>query len=805
MSKSRHKAVGQRVSATPPRAAVSTQAANRLDLERWLFRSAALSGALLWLVLAWPAVQGRLHVVGDLGGYHLPMRMAFADCLARGEQPYWTNRIFCGYYLHGEGQVGMLHPWHQLLYRVFPLAAAFEIELLISYPLLLVGMWLWFRRLGLPSAAALFGALVFTYSGFSLLHLNHMNLVAVLAHLPWLLLAIDVALRSTSRTHVWLAGGAVSLLLASQVLLGHPQTVWLSGLLIAGYVLWLYRSWASRLRPAIVGVALVLGFLMGAAQWWPTWDALAGSQRETATAADRSIGSLHPINLLQGVAPYALAERVWTDDPLNAGTHELSCYAGALVPALCAWLLLCRGMTPARRHLIIAAAVLAGCGLLLALGKYSGPVAAALSRVPIVGSFRVPARALMFVYLGGALASAVALAELTQRAAAGTRVAWPRLAWLAAVPVASALALVALALIPPPQISASHSSAWSAPDAALSLHSSLWWTGGAAGVVLSAAAVALVAAAARGFGWALLLVPVLAAIDLGIYGESYNSGVQPPLTLAEIAATSPACPNDPLWRVVTSQPRSNLPALRGGRTAFGYAGLIPERRLLDNPLLVSDHADLVRRLVAGQWYLNGRQLIELPAAIPRVRLLSRWRVSSDRDRKAANNLATDLIADDPALVVLLDAPPPGASDGGGDGDGQQGRLAAPGFAGRVAIVLDQPGNLVLEVNSSVPQLLVLSESWHAGWRAEIASLDAGGAAASQPSAAGSAPLSIARAYGDFMACEVPAGKHRVALRFAPDSLRRGAMLSLAAAAASLLVTGAGLAVARFRPRKLPSN
>jgi hypothetical protein len=535
---------------------------------------------------------------------------------------------------------------------------------------------------------------------------------------------------------------------------------------------------------------------MGAAQWWPTWDALSGSQRQAATADDRSIGSLHPLNLLQGVAPYALAERVWTDNPLNAGAHELSCYAGALVPALYVWLLLCRGMTPARRRLIGAAAALAGVGLLLALGKYSGPINAALLQVPIVGSFRVPARAVMFIYLGGALATAVALAELTDRARAGTRATWPRLAWLAAVPIASALALVALTLIPTP-----HASNLPTPDAAAPLQGSIWWTGAAVSVALCAASAALVATAARGFGWALLLVPVLAAIDLGIYGESYNSGAQPPLTLAEIAVATPACPDDPQWRVVTSQPRSNLPALRGGRTAFGYAGLIPQRQLLDNPLLVSDHADLVRRLVAGQWYLNGPQLLELPAAIPRVRLLSRWRVSSDHDAKGANNLATDLIANDPALFVLLDAPPASASDG--NGDPKQGQLAAPGHAGRVAIILDQPGYLVLEVDSSVPQFLVVSESWQAGWRAEIAALDAGATASAPPPTTATTPLSIARAYGDFMACEVPAGRHRVALRFAPDSLRRGAILSLAAATASLLFTGAGLAIVRFAPCKFP--
>ena len=109
-----------------------------------------------------------------------------------------------------------------------------------------------------------------------------------------------------------------------------------------------------------------------------------------------------------------------------------------------------------------------------------------------------------------------------------------------------------------------------------------------------------------------------------------------------------------------------------------------------------------------------------------------------------------------------------------------------------------------EIDTFVP-LALLNRLGAAGWRAEIAKLDAVSSAASQPSAAESAPLRIAYAYGDFMACEVPAGKHRVALRFAPDSLRRGVALSWAAAAASLLFTAAGLTIVRFAPRNLPSN
>ena len=41
--------------------------------------------------------------------------------------------MFGGYYLFGEGQLGMAHPWHLLLYRFLPLTPAFNIEIVSSY------------------------------------------------------------------------------------------------------------------------------------------------------------------------------------------------------------------------------------------------------------------------------------------------------------------------------------------------------------------------------------------------------------------------------------------------------------------------------------------------------------------------------------------------------------------------------------------------------------------------------------------------------------------------------------------------
>ena len=97
-----------------------------------------------------------------------------------------------GLYLHGEGQLGMLHPAHLLAYRVLPLTVAFNLEFLANYAVAFAGMFWLLRRLGLTTGAALFGAMLFAFSGFQLLHHHHVNLVAVTAHLPWLLAFIDM-------------------------------------------------------------------------------------------------------------------------------------------------------------------------------------------------------------------------------------------------------------------------------------------------------------------------------------------------------------------------------------------------------------------------------------------------------------------------------------------------------------------------------------------------------------------------------------------------------------------------------------
>jgi hypothetical protein len=155
--------------------------------------AAACSAALVAPLLG-PLLTGRIFVYNDLTWFHLPLRYLYQQALRSGDTVLWTPSIFSGLYLHGEGQAGLFHPWHQLLYRALPLGAAFNLELVASYPASFAGMVWFLRRLRFSRPAALFGAMLFAFSGFALLHHHHVNMVAIVAHLPWLLAAADVAI-----------------------------------------------------------------------------------------------------------------------------------------------------------------------------------------------------------------------------------------------------------------------------------------------------------------------------------------------------------------------------------------------------------------------------------------------------------------------------------------------------------------------------------------------------------------------------------------------------------------------------------
>ncbi len=702
---------------------------------RWI---AFLALAML-VALAGPFLAGRVYTADDLGAFHLPLRAFYADCLAHGEAFDWSPQLFCGFYLTGEGQIGGYHPLHWLLYRFLPLPLAFDLECLLSYPLMLLGMHLLLRRCGVRTDAALVGGFTFAFSGFSLLHFIHVNGIGVVAHLPWLLLAIDWLLRGTTLRRRLFAGAGLALLTGSQLLLGYPQYVMFSVIAELGYAVLIVmgegpgarhegrgarakrRGWSIP-RLLIVAVWIAVGAIVGGIQLLPTVDALQVSSRQVADASFSGWGSLHPLNLVQFVAPYLFKTRV-----VGQNTHELGLYSGSVTLLLAIAALACRPSTSRLRMLRGGAILLIVLGLTLAFGEFT-PLSWLLAHMPLMNKFRFPCRAIVLVHFGLAALAALGFVSIAvKRIPAERRTV--RSIWL--VVVVGFIAAVAGPLFWPEYVAAP----------------ALVWVG----PILLAAAASLMTITRRFPKASIASLALLSAIDLGAYGMSYSVYSHTDV-LDRYAAAVPVPPAAATSRVALDLAIANRPALHvgneilldGWRRVDGYAGLEPAKQL--------DYRIIAALRVAGVgWVKEGVDIVGSGAL---QRAASGW--LKIKNPLARARLVTSAVVSGIPAADLTKIPLETAALV------EQPLELQAGPPGDVQIVADRPGNIRVSVDSPGRQLLVLAESYHSGWRAT----------------ADGEPLPVVRVNGDFMGCVVRPGKKEVEFRFSPASLRFGAAMSV---------------------------
>jgi hypothetical protein len=605
-----------------------------------------LCSAALLAPLAWPLLRGEVFVYNDLRWFHLPLRYLYQQALEKGDTLLWTPAVFSGLYLHGEGQSGLFHPLHLLFYRALPLAAAFELELLVNYVGAFAGaVWL-LRRLAFDLVPALAGAMLTAFSGFMLLHHHHVNMVAVLAHLPWLLAAADVLLVAPDRRSRRLAFAAVALLIASQFLIGFPQAIWWTGLALAACTLARLAE-TGRWRALVPLVAAVaIGVVLGGLQILPSADAIAHSDRAELGPEFSLAYSLHPLNLVQLWSPQALVGGLYTerDHPF---LHEFGIYSGALLPIALIWVWTRRDALPHRRRLILATTLFAAVLLVLALGRYGG-LARILGYLPVVGSMRAPARYIVLVQLALAVLAAVTIEDLL--AIRDGRADPPRPAAVLWIPALLGLATTAAlnAHLLPYFPAAASSVATAAP-----------------GVAIVAVVTLLVVLAARRVGWALPVLIVVTAADLGRYGIRFVYE-DPPRSIAQLLAPIKPAPPRPADSYAAAPEEGdfaqNLLVMKGYRLTTGYVGFFP----------------------AAYHELNGPDAVRLGGTV--------WTFSPHGERHEEGGGA--------ARVRLLD-------------------LGGREVRGLAEMTADRPGRLSIDVGVEAPRMLALTERYHHGWAATV--------------------------------------------------------------------------------------
>lgn len=694
-------------------------------MQKHLFWVALVAAFSALLVLAYPALNGTVYTSTDLADFHIPVRAWYQDALEKGNSFIWYPYSFRGYYIHAEGQAALYHPLNLISYPYLSFETAFNLEFLRSYFFLLCGGFFLFLRFGLGTGPALFGSFLFAFSSFNVLHYMHLNIVGAAGHIPWLLLATDVVIRSRNQLFVSVATLSIVLLTASSLLLGHPQVIWMSVMAQALYAVFLLLSRGTLF--STISLRLIAAQLLGLAsagiQTVPLYDAVSNSFRAGSAVMTEQFVNLFGLNfqsLAQLFAPYWILDKA-----SGSRAIETDAYCGALFPVLLVWLLLRWRNLGTWKPWVGFSISLFLLSIWLGLGKEAG-LYQIQSALPVIGLFRAPGRYIALVQLASAILVAIAFADLCKSTAAKHR--GRTILWLF-LPAAISGLLASFLL--------------SDPSSAQQFAGSLW--GALAGPSLFAIAALLVAGAARHIRGALPLIILFGCIDV-FYPSIRYVWRDTPKSLEEFIVDENAeldlVDFSPAEGYRVLEAKSSL-ALRGVRKLWGYRALYDKDQLKIFTVLLAPDPDqaepgaIARSVLSISSVDMGHLAEDDYEPMPRTRLVTRTIQS-----KAPHQVMGSIDPKNTAVVdreIILTAGTPGTAE----------------------LIEESPGFIRILTRSQTEQLLVVSESFHPGWQAHT----------------DSKASEIFRTYDGIMGILVGPGERETVLRFEPESLRYGKWLT----------------------------
>lgn len=345
---------------------------------------------------------------GDAFTYFYPYWDYRNDALREGRLPHWNPDLFMGAPFLANSQSGVLYPpnW-PLIGLDAPTAVKAAIVMHIGWAA--IGMYVFARRvLNVSMLAGTLSGAIFALGGYLTSQVEHINQLQGLAWLPWAFWLWEEAAAGQRRAVVGL-----SLVLALQLLAGHTQTTFMTGVGLGLWALWAtFTMWRRRevLSPVsaygdgaairlsapigLLALAAILAAALAAAQLLPTLELTALSSRSSGLSFREALSFSLPLpvigrSLLPGYGETSLFS-------------EYIAYPGIITLILAIYAALARDRTRLVNGLIL----LAGAAFFLALAAYNPFAWLLVKFVPGFALFRVPARWLiLFAFAGSGLAS----------------------------------------------------------------------------------------------------------------------------------------------------------------------------------------------------------------------------------------------------------------------------------------------------------------------------------------------------------------------------------------------------------------
>ncbi|MGJ3238163.1 MAG: YfhO family protein [Anaerolineae bacterium] len=329
---------------------------------------------------------------GDTFTYFYPYWEARDSALRAGQLPLWTPDIFMGVPLLANPQLGTFYPPNWLT-MALPVPDAIRISSVLHLIWASVGAFMLFRvAVDDRWMPALVAGMIFGLGGYVGAHVEQINQLQGIAWLPWLLYLFHQAQHSPRR-RIWLLLMAMAWSL--QIFSGHTQTVFMSGISLGIYALFMDHDTGDRLkrigtRLLMLGLIALMAVALALPQLLPTLELTGMSGRGSGFDSNEATAfSLPPHYLGRALLP-AYDGQLFT---------EYIAYIGVIGLGLALYGVLVSTRIGGQRRAWIALAVI---GLGFALGRYT-VLYLYIAELPGFNLFRVPARWLALYTLGMAM------------------------------------------------------------------------------------------------------------------------------------------------------------------------------------------------------------------------------------------------------------------------------------------------------------------------------------------------------------------------------------------------------------------
>jgi hypothetical protein len=214
----------------------------------------------------------RVHIPFDLEGFHYPLADYAFQSIHQGRFPQWDPTIYSGLSFTGNIQAGLFYPptWLMFAFNCGRARLSYQSveDLALAHVWLaffLCYIWLRHQR-GLHALACVLGAGIFAFSGYMLVQLQHLGLIAGYAWMPLGFWGLDAADQRDSWRPLWMLTAASALCF----LAGYPST-WVA--FCVCMIAYAFGGKGGLWRAPWVACALAGSLLVAAVQVLPAWEA----------------------------------------------------------------------------------------------------------------------------------------------------------------------------------------------------------------------------------------------------------------------------------------------------------------------------------------------------------------------------------------------------------------------------------------------------------------------------------------------------------------------------------------------------